>query len=87
VILYRGSAPVFEIKQSARNDEYRVVVSYPQERILQSGWLIGERYLSNKAALIDARLGKGRVILFGFSPQLRAMTAATFKLLFNSLLR
>jgi hypothetical protein len=87
VILYRSSAPVFEIKQSAKNDEYRVVVSYPQERILQSGWLIGERYLSNKAALIDARLGKGHVILFGFSPQLRAMTAATFKLLFNALLR
>jgi len=85
VILHRN-APAFEIKQSANNDDYRVVVSYPEERILQSGWLIGERYLSDKAALIEARLGKGRVILYGFSPQMRAMTSATFKLFFNSLL-
>jgi hypothetical protein len=87
LILYRGSCPAFEIKQAANNDDYRVVISFPEEQILQSGWLIGERYLSNRAALIDARLGRGHVILYGFSPQLRAMTASTFKLLFNSLLR
>jgi len=85
VILYRN-APAFEIKQGVNNEDYRILVSYPEERILQSGWLIGEKYLSNKAALIEARLGRGHIILYGFSPQMRAMTSATFKLLFNSLL-
>ena len=85
LILFRNS-PVFAVKPGAKNEDYRVVVSYPEERILQSGWLIGERYLSRKAALIDARMGKGRVILYGFSPQFRAQTHGTFKFLFNALI-
>ena len=85
LILFRNF-PVFEIQKTMNNEDYQVVVSYPEERILQSGWLIGEKYLSRKAALIEAKMGKGRVILFGFSPQFRAITAATFKFLFNCLL-
>jgi hypothetical protein len=53
---------------------------------MESGWLTGEKYLSNKAAMIEARMGNGRVILFGFQPQMRAQSDATFKLLFNILL-
>jgi len=86
LILFWRNYAIFEIEQGASNEDYRVVVSYPEERILQSGWLIGEKYFSNKAALIEAKLGKGRVILFGFRPQFRAKTAATFKFLFNCLL-
>ena len=52
--------------------------------MLKSGWLIGERRLSNKAALIDAKHDKGRAILYGFLPQMRGITAATCKLLFNA---
>ena len=58
----------------------------PDSQMLQSGWLIGEKYLSKNAALIDCRSGKGRILLFGFLPQFRAQTAATFKFFFNCLL-
>ena len=63
-----------------------MVLGYPEERIMESGWLIGEKHLSRRAALIDAKMGEGRVILYGFIPQFRAQSDATFKLLFNALL-
>jgi len=85
LLLFKGY-PAFEVKKTPNNEDYQIVVSYPEERMLQSGWLLGEKHLSNKAALIDARHGKGRVIMYGFSPQMRAITAATYKLLFNALL-
>ena len=85
LILFRGG-PAFQVKQGAKNEDYKVVVSYPEEHILHSGWLMGEKYLSRKAALIDARKGKGRIVLFGFPPQFRAQTHATFKFLFNALM-
>jgi hypothetical protein len=36
--------------------------------------------------MVEANIGKGRVILFGFRPQYRAQSLATFPLLFNSIL-
>ncbi|MFP3952043.1 MAG: M14 family zinc carboxypeptidase [Candidatus Bathyarchaeia archaeon] len=84
LIVFRNH-PAFEVKPRVNNDDYKVVLSYPKERIMESGWLIGEEKLSRKAALIDARVGEGRVILYGFQPQFRAQTDATFKLLFNAL--
>ncbi len=85
LLLFKGY-PAFQVKQTPDNQDYSIVVSYPEERMLKSGWLIGERRISNKAALIDAKHGEGRVILYGFSPQMRGITAATYKLLFNALL-
>jgi hypothetical protein len=52
-------------------------------RMLQSGWLIGEKNLSHQAAMIEAKQGKGKIVLIGFRPQLRAQTHGTFKFLFN----
>jgi hypothetical protein len=36
-----------------------------------SGWLLGERYLLNRAAVIDAAVEKGRVVLLGFRTEHR----------------
>ena len=63
------------------------VISYPEENMKQSGWLIGEKYLARKAALIEAKKKDGKVIMYGFSPQSRALTDATFKFFFNALLQ
>jgi len=85
LVIFRNN-PAFEVTPSPLNEDMDVVLSYPDDHIMESGWLIGESHLSRKAALIDAKKGDGRAILFGFSPQFRAQSDATFKLLFNCLL-
>ena len=76
----------FSILQSESNEDYDIVAQYPERDLLQSGWLVGEEKLVNRAAMISAKLGKGKVILFGFRPQHRAQTYGTFKLFFNALI-
>jgi hypothetical protein len=76
----------FSILQSESNEDYEIVAQYPERDLLQSGWLVGEDRLGDRAAVISAKLGKGKVILFGFRPQHRAQTHGTFKLFFNALM-
>jgi hypothetical protein len=79
------NSPAFSIVPTPWNEHYQIVAHYLEKNLLQSGWLIGEKKLSNKAAIIEAKYGKGRVILIGFRPQHRAQTHGTFKILFNSI--
>lgn len=78
VIFFRNS-PVFQAKSGRR------VVNYPDSNPLLSGWVNGEKYLSNKSALVDAAFGKGKIILIGFPAQYRAQSHSTFRFLFNSI--
>jgi len=59
--------------------------AYPDSGVLASGWLVGEKVIAGKAAVIDAPMGSGHVVLFGMRPQYRAQSYLTFKMLFNAL--
>lgn len=63
----------------------KAIMTYPGANPLMSGWLLGEGLIENRAALMDAPLGHGHVILFGFDPIYRSQAYATFKVLFNAL--
>jgi len=62
-----------------------VVARYPDSGVLAAGWLVGEKVIANRAALIDAPMGSGHAILFGMRPQYRAQSYLTFKMFFNAL--
>jgi hypothetical protein len=69
----------------AWNTEEQAVAKYPGSGLLASGWLLGEKQIAGRTAIIHARYGDGNVVLFGMRPQYRAQSYLTFKLLFNSL--
>jgi hypothetical protein len=65
-----------------------VVLRYPSAGDpLLSGWLLGGARLNGRAALVDASVGKGHVYLYGFRPQYRAQSNATWPLIWSAILR
>lgn len=79
ITLWSEQSPAWD----APDDE--VVARYPSDHVLASGWLLGEKYLTGKAALLDVPMGRGRIILFGMRPQYRGQSYQNFKLFFNAL--
>ena len=74
----------FEIRESAAERRPRAFVWYAKSNLLASGWVSGERVVAGKPAAVEAPLGKGRVVLFGFRPQFRGQTFGTFRLVLNA---
>ena len=83
---YLANGQVYETVPGARSSDVRRVVTYIDRDILQSGWLLGEAEIANKAAVVSVQHGQGTVLLIGFRAQHRAQTHGTFKLLFNALM-
>ena len=86
-IAWAEDSPVFEIRSDpAALSRVRIIARYPSNADpLLSGWLLGAARIQGKAALMEVGLGRGRVYLFGFRPQYRAQSLATYPLLFNAI--
>jgi hypothetical protein len=65
----------------------RVAARYGTDDPLLSGWVLGGDKVAGKPAILEADVGQGSVVLFGFQPNYRGQTVATFPLLFNALSR
>src|SRR5690606_4053732 len=78
----------FSRSQAMETTDPRVEVfaRYAPGEPLASGWALGARdHLAGKAAGVRVPLGRGQVILLGFSPHFRGQPHNTYKLLFNPL--
>jgi hypothetical protein len=86
-VAYFADSPAFQTSPTDARLERRVVATYPAdaEDILVSGYLKGGERLEQKAAVVEYKVGKGRIVLIGFRPQHRAQPHRTFKLLWNAL--
>ena len=79
---YFITSSAFDIAADAR---VSVIAQYADKDALISGWMLGEKYLNGKAALVEASHGKGKLVLFAFRPQHRGQTFGTFPFIFNAL--
>jgi hypothetical protein len=73
-------SPAFEVAGG------RSVLTYDSDHALLSGWLLGGQMLNGKSALVEVPMGQGKAILFGFRPQYRAQSWATYIPMMNALL-
>jgi zinc carboxypeptidase len=73
------NSPAFDVRAG------RIVARYPAADPLLSGWALGAERLHGRAALVEAPLGRGRVVLFGFRPQYRAQSWSMYVPLLNAL--
>jgi hypothetical protein len=85
----RGSSPT--VKEGSASElsaaNVRVIAHYPADKNpLLSGWLLGENRIRGKAALVEVTVGKGRIFLFGFRPQYRGQSLASYPLFFKAML-
>jgi hypothetical protein len=78
---YWRSSRAFDVDDS----RVEVLARYGSGNPLLSGWVLGHEHVAGKAAILEAGIGEGSVVLFGFPPNYRGQTITTWPLLFNAL--
>jgi hypothetical protein len=78
-----GSSRAFTVDDA----RIRVLARYGEGNPLLSGWALGGDNLAGAPAILEADIGAGSVVLFGFQPNYRGQTLGTWPLLFNAMRR
>ena len=86
VDVFFDNSPVFRLNPDATSKGMRVIAWFDTEEPLRSGWAWGQNYLDSGVAMAEARVGRGKVYLFGPEVLFRAQPHGTFRFFFNSLL-
>jgi hypothetical protein len=82
VVMFQGG-PAF---QPLPGFHGAILARYPKEtNPLESGLLLHPEAIEGKAAALELAYGRGRILLYGFKPQFRGQSHATYKYLFNEL--
>ena len=84
VDVFFDKSPVFRLTGHSAGTADRVAW-FSSAAPLRSGWAWGQKFLENGVAVVDGKLGRGRVLLFGPEITFRAQSHGTFKFLFNAI--
>jgi len=84
--VFSRGRPVFRTSVPLFDTDRRVVATYPEKDLLMSGYAAQEEKMGNTAAVVWMRKGRGQFVFYGFNPQFRASTQASYKLLCNAML-
>ncbi len=87
-----SASPTFRLTESTEGsgtsarEAVRTVAWFDGKTPLRSGWAWGQEYLDGGVAIAEAKVGQGRLVLFGPQIAFRAQPHGTFKFLFNGIL-
>jgi len=85
VNVYFNRSPVFRLLPEAMFAGFKPVSWFDAEEPLVSGWALGQQYLNGGIAVLDAEVGKGRLLMLGPEVTFRGQPHGTFKFLFNGI--
>ena len=86
---YEGSTAAWYWRSSraftVADERVQVLGRYGAGNPVMAGWILGPERLAGQPALLRARVGRGEIILFGFQPNYRGQSIATWPLFFNAI--
>jgi hypothetical protein len=85
VDVFFDNSPVFRLRPEALMKGVKPVAWFESDKPLRSGWALGQRYLQDGVAVAEAKVGKGKLFLFGPEITFRGQPHGTFKFLFNGI--
>jgi hypothetical protein len=83
--VFFDNSPVFRLNPDAQMKGVKPVMWFDTRTPLRSGWAWGQNYLEGGVAAVEAKVGQGRVYMFGPEITFRAQPHGTFKFLFNGI--
>jgi len=83
--IYFDNSPVFNLLPAANHDQIRPVAWFDSDKSLRSGWAWGQHYLKDRVTIVEAKVGQGRLVLYGPEITYRSQPHASFKFLFNGI--
>jgi len=85
VEIFFENNPTYKLGPTAASMHVTPVAWYSGTHLLDSGWAWGQEHLDGGTAIVDAPLGKGKVMAMGPQVTFRGEPHGTFKLMFNGL--
>ena len=84
--VYFSASPVFNLLPNATaTGEITPLAWFASDKTLRSGWAFGQSYLQQAVAAFEAKVGKGKLMVYGPEITFRGQTHSTYKMLFNQL--